>query len=101
MQLLPDVCLLFHFHSYIHKPRWKALAKADKFKKIPLKEDDTQLVEDLQTRLAKATEKKQTAKSDEDRLSASALFEDAKANIKLVSGSALIYIIKSHCICLQ
>lgn len=76
--------MLFSFFNIFHN-RWKAWAKADKFKKIPLKEDDAAHIEALTTRLAKATEKKQSAKSDEDRLSAAALLEDAKAKIKLVS----------------
>jgi len=60
------------------------LAKAGKFAKIPLKEDDTAHVEKLQSRLHKATEKKQTAQSVDDRLAAAQLLEDAKADLKLV-----------------
>jgi hypothetical protein len=40
----------------------------------------------LQNALAEAQKKKEKAASDEDRLSAAALFEAARAKIKAVSG---------------
>lgn len=80
---VPAECIVnFIFITNLH--RWKAFAKAGKFQKIPIKEDDTAHVEQLQSRLLKATEKKQTAKSVEDRLSAAALLEDAKVLLKAV-----------------
>ena len=41
-------------------------------------------MEQLQSRLLKATEKKQTAQSVDDRLSAAQLLDDAKADLKKV-----------------
>lgn len=64
--------------------RWKTWAKGNKADKIPLKEDDAQVIADLQARLEKATKKKETASTDQDRLSAAAMLEDAKAQLKLV-----------------
>lgn len=43
------------------------------------------MIAGLQARLEKATKKKETATSDVDRLSAAAMLEEAKAQIKLVS----------------
>jgi F0F1-type ATP synthase epsilon subunit len=54
--------------------------------KIPLKADDSDVVTGLQNALAEAQKKKEKATSDEDRLSAAALFEAARAKIKAVSG---------------
>ena len=65
--------------------RWKKLADSKKADRIPLKEDDADVIAGLQTALANATKKKEKAVSDEDRLSAAALLEDAKAKIKAVS----------------
>jgi hypothetical protein len=64
--------------------RWKKWVSSGKADKIPLKEDDKDLIEQLQLKLQQATKKKETAVSNEDRLTAASLLDDAKAAIKNV-----------------
>lgn len=58
--------------------RWKELAKKGKTEKIPLKEDDKHLVEDIQNKLQKATEQKANAKTDQEKLAAASFFDEVK-----------------------
>lgn len=62
--------------------RWKELVEKKKADKVPLKEDDSDIISKLQDDLVKATERKEKAKNNEDKLSAAQALEDAKARLK-------------------
>ena len=62
--------------------KWLDLAKKKKSDKIPLKKDDTKLVEKVTNALKNAQARKEKAKTDEEKLAAAAEFERAKAEQK-------------------
>lgn len=64
--------------------RWKALVSKNKGDKVPLKDDDKDIVEKLQAKLAKANAQRESAKKDEQKLAAAAAVEVAKADLKQV-----------------
>lgn len=55
-------------------------------KKIPLKQDDKDIVERLQERVAKAQKRKEAAKTTEEKLAAAQELEDARAEVKKDQG---------------
>jgi len=55
-------------------------------KKIPIKEEDKEILDRLQGRLKKALERKETAKTTEEKLAAAKEVEDARAEIKKGQG---------------
>lgn len=61
---------------------WLQLVKKDKTEKIPLKKDDSKVVERVTSAVKEALAKKESAKSDEERLAAAAEVEAAKAKLK-------------------
>ena len=61
---------------------WKSQASKNA-NKIPLKQDDSVIIEKLQKAVEKATQMKDTAKTNEEKLAAVAALELAKANVKL------------------
>jgi hypothetical protein len=64
--------------------RWRDLAKKGKEEKIPLKKDDKALIEKLSNNLQNAIKRKDSAKSNDDKLKAAADVEEARAAIKAV-----------------
>lgn len=70
-----------HAHLFF---RWVEWAKKRKEDKIPLKSDDKDFVEQIQQRLQNAIERKENAKSVEEKLEAAQAVEEAKTNSKQV-----------------
>eukprot|EP01038_Epipyxis_sp_PR26KG_P006716 gene6716-9209_t len=62
--------------------KWKELAKKSKESKIPLKDDDKDATEKIQAMIQAATKKKETAKTDEQKLQGANELEAAKALLK-------------------
>ncbi len=77
------LCVQFSCFTY----RWKEFAKKSKINKIPLKEDDRVTVEKVQSKLQSATERKETAKTLDEKLSAAQALEVARAEYKQVGVS--------------
>lgn len=77
------MCVQFSCFTY----RWKEFAKKSKINKIPLKEDDRVTVEKVQSKLQSATERKETAKTLDEKLSAAQALEVARAEYKQVGVS--------------
>mmetsp|Transcript_22922 Transcript_22922/g.25063 ORF Transcript_22922/g.25063 Transcript_22922/m.25063 type:complete len:626 (-) Transcript_22922:4427-6304(-) len=64
---------------------WKNYARAGKIDKIPLKEDDQELTDQILEKVRLATAKKEKAKSEQEKLSAASLLDEAKSLLKQVS----------------
>eukprot|EP01039_Chlorochromonas_danica_P009197 gene9197-10157_t len=62
--------------------KWKELAQKNKVKSIPLKEDDNDAVERIQTQLQNAQQRKEKAKTTEEKLAAAEALEVAKQAAK-------------------
>ena len=60
------------------------MVKKGKESKIPRREDDSDIVDKLQKKLQTALAKKEKAVSNDQKLTAAALVEDAKAELKKV-----------------
>ncbi len=64
---------------------WLILSKKGKEDKIPLKKDDKDVTDTLSNKLKEATALRETAKSNEEKLRANQLIEEAKAELKIVT----------------
>lgn len=64
--------------------KWKEYIKSGKENKIPLKEDDTAKVEKVAARLKKATDARQLAKTDAEKLAAANLMDEVKLEQKML-----------------
>jgi hypothetical protein len=64
--------------------RWKELAKKGKIEKIPLKEDDDDAGDVIADKIKQATQRKENAKTNEDKLAAAEALEESKALLKAV-----------------
>lgn len=64
--------------------RWKELAEAGKERKIPLRSDDSEIVAAIVADVKAALERKEKAKTQEEKLEAAQALEEAKANQKNV-----------------
>jgi hypothetical protein len=69
--------------SFLFFSRWKELAKKGKIDKIPLKTEEDS-AEEIAEKVKKATERKEKAKTNEEKLAAAAALEEAKALLKQV-----------------
>ena len=65
--------------------RWKEMADKGKANKIPLKDDDKKVIDDIQERVAQATARKEKAKTNEEKLAAAEALDEAKTMAKNVS----------------
>ena len=73
--------------------RWKELAKKKKEKQIPLKDDDKDILEKLQKNAQAATAKKASAKTDADKIKATAQLDEVKAAIKEVRLYGFVFLV--------
>ncbi len=77
-------CFFFFFFFVNLWFRWKNYARAGKIDKIPLKEDDQELTDQILEKVRLATAKKEKAKSEQEKLSAASLLDEAKSLLKQV-----------------
>jgi len=65
--------------DYQYLRRWKELATKKKDKNIPLKVDDQEIADEITKKIQDAQTQKEAAKSNEEKLVAAELLEEAKA----------------------
>lgn len=71
---------------------WKDLAKSGKSGKIPLKENDQEIGERIVEQVRSATAKRENAKTDEEKLAAAVLLDEAKALLKQVALNSFFFL---------
>jgi len=64
---------------------WKELVKKKKDKQIPLKADDQEMAEELTKKLLDAQARKESAKTNDEKLAAAQLLEESKTLSKQVT----------------